>query len=116
MTSRIIPCRAWGVTHRQYQSRRRGVMGYRVKCYTFLQQPTTALLAKSYRAVKSATTCGGGPLGLPSGDWGTGNTMGGGPFGLPSVPPPGVAIRVPGTETVLRNSATANQRGFIFTM
>jgi hypothetical protein len=42
--------------------------------------------------------------------------MGGGPLGLPSGPLPVVAIKLGGTELVIRSSATANQRGLIFTM
>jgi hypothetical protein len=86
------------------------------KIYTLLRQPTTAALIKLYRGTVRSGLTGGGPLGLPSGACGVGNTIGGGPLGLPSVPLPLLAIRLGGTEVVIRNSATANQRGLIFTM
>jgi hypothetical protein len=97
----------------KYAQRRHGLPR---KIYTLLRQPTTPALAKLYRGTVRSGLAGGGPLGLPSGDCGVGNTIGGGPLGLPSGPLPVVAISVIGTEIVVRNNATANQPGFIFTV
>jgi hypothetical protein len=61
-----------------------------------------------YRTIRTP----GGPSGLPSGGNGEGwliRGAPGGPSGLPS------AIRVAGREIVVRSSATASQRKFIFT-